>query len=86
MLQTAEGRLLLLVVIDRTSKFASVKLVDKANRITASAFLPALSAAVSYKIQIGGFVTPALTITVDQNPPIWRTLHIVAQVSRRHSS
>jgi hypothetical protein len=36
-LQTAEGKLYLFVAIDRTSKFASVQLVEKANRITASA-------------------------------------------------
>jgi transposase InsO family protein len=48
--QTAEGKLYLFVVIDRTSKFAIVKLVEKANRVTASAFLTALIAAVPYKI------------------------------------
>jgi transposase InsO family protein len=50
--QTAEGKLYLFVAIDRTSKFAFVKLVDKANRITASEFLTALIAAVPYKIHI----------------------------------
>ena len=48
--QTAEGKLFLFVGIDRTSKFAFVRLVDKANRVTASAFLTALIAAVPYKI------------------------------------
>src|SRR5512132_2132650 len=48
--QTAEGKLYLFVAIDRTSKFAFVQLVDKANRVTASAFLTALVAAVPYKI------------------------------------
>jgi transposase-like protein len=41
-IQTAEGKLYLFVAIDRTSKFAFVRLVDKANRVTASAFLTAL--------------------------------------------
>jgi transposase InsO family protein len=50
--QTAEGKLHLYVAIDRTSKFAFVQLVDKANRRTASAFLEALVAAVPYKINI----------------------------------
>ena len=50
-MQTAEGKLYLFVAIDRTSKFAFVQLVDKANRVTASAFLTALVAAVSCKIQ-----------------------------------
>ena len=51
-LQTAEGKLYLYVAIDRTSKFAFVQLVDKANRVTASAFLVALIEAVPYKIHI----------------------------------
>jgi transposase InsO family protein len=50
--QTAEGKLYLFVAIDRTSKFAFVQLVEKANRVTASAFLTALVAAVPYKIHI----------------------------------
>ena len=48
--QTAEGKLYLYVAIDRTSKFAFVQLVTEANRVTASAFLSALVAAVPYKI------------------------------------
>ena len=48
--QTAEGKLYLFVAIDRTSKFAFVQLVEKANRVTASAFLEDLIAAVPYKI------------------------------------
>jgi transposase InsO family protein len=48
--QTTEGKLHLYVAIDRTSKFAFVQLVNKANRITASAFLVALIKAVPYKI------------------------------------
>ena len=50
--QTKEGKLHLYVAIDRTSKFAFVQLVDKANRKTASAFLEALVAAIPYKINI----------------------------------
>src|ERR1700757_483181 len=49
--RTAEGKLYLFVAIDRTSKFAFVQLVEKANRVTASAFLVALIKAVPYKIQ-----------------------------------
>jgi transposase InsO family protein len=48
--RTAEGKLYLYVGIDRTSKFAFVQLVTKANRVTASAFLAALIEAVPYKI------------------------------------
>src|SRR3712207_2012077 len=48
--QTAEGKLYLYVAIDRTTKFAFVQLGEKANRVTASAFLVALIAAVPYRI------------------------------------
>jgi hypothetical protein len=48
--QTAEGKLYLYVAIDRTSKFAFVQLVKKTGRTSASAFLVALIAAVSYKL------------------------------------
>ena len=47
---TAQGKLFLFVAIDRTSKFAFAKLAEKANRVTASAFLTALIDAVPYKI------------------------------------
>jgi transposase-like protein len=48
--QTEEGKLFLFVAIDRTSKFAFAQLAEKANRVTASAFLTALVEAVPYKI------------------------------------
>lgn len=48
--QTAEGKLYLFVVIDRTSKFAFTQLVQEATRVTASVFLEALIATVPYKI------------------------------------
>jgi transposase InsO family protein len=48
--QTAEGKLYLFVAIDRTSKFAFTQLVEQANRVTASAFLLALIAAVPYTV------------------------------------
>ncbi len=38
------------MAIDRTSKFAFAQLAEKANRVTASAFLTALIEAVPYKI------------------------------------
>ncbi len=47
--QTAEGKLYLFVAIDRTSKFAFAQLVESATRVTASAFLEALVAAVPYR-------------------------------------
>jgi hypothetical protein len=48
--RTEEGKLFLFVAIDRTSKFAFAQLAEKANRVTASAFLTALVEAVPYKI------------------------------------
>jgi transposase InsO family protein len=50
--RTAEGKLYLYVAIDRTSKLAFVQVVERANTMTASAFLDALVEAVPYKIQI----------------------------------
>ena len=50
--RTEEGKLYLYVAIDRTSKFAFVRLVDKANTVTAREFLDALVTAVPYKIEI----------------------------------
>lgn len=50
--RTEEGKLYLYVAIDRTSKFAFVQLVEKANTVTARAFLDALVTAVPYKIEI----------------------------------
>jgi transposase InsO family protein len=48
--RTAEGKLYLFVAIDRTSKFAVVELVEKADMRAAAAFLEALVEAVPYRI------------------------------------
>src|SRR5215217_9134301 len=50
--RTEQGRLYLLVAIDRTSKFAFVQLHEKATRRIAGDFLRALAAAVPYTIRI----------------------------------
>src|SRR5438128_1486285 len=50
--QSAEGKRYMFVAIDRTSKFAFVRLVEKATMMTARAFLEAIVAAVPYKIAI----------------------------------
>ncbi len=47
---TAQGKLYLLVAIDRTSKFVFVELHEKATRRVAGNFLRALVAAVPYKV------------------------------------
>ena len=48
--RTAEGKLYLFVAIDRTSKFAVVELVGKADMRAAAALLEALLQAVPYRI------------------------------------
>ena len=48
--RTAEGKLYLIVAIDRTSKFAFVELHEKVTRRTAADFLRRLIAAVPYKV------------------------------------
>jgi transposase InsO family protein len=50
--QTGQGKLYLFVAIDRTSKFAVARLVDKANTQTARLFLEAVVAAVPYRVEI----------------------------------
>ena len=51
-LRSAEGKLYLLVAIDRTSKFAFVQLLERADMASASSFLEALIKAVPYRIHI----------------------------------
>jgi transposase-like protein len=48
--RTAEGKLHLFVAIDRTSKFAVIELVEKADMRAATAFLEALIEAIPYRI------------------------------------
>lgn len=48
--RAAEGKLYLTVAIDRTSKFAFVRVTQKTSRVTASKFLEELVEAVPYKI------------------------------------
>ena len=48
--QTAEGKLYLFVAIDRTSKFAFTRLVEKAGKMAAAQFLRNLVAAVPYRL------------------------------------
>jgi transposase InsO family protein len=50
--RTAEGRLYLFIAIDRTSKLAFARLVEKANTVTAVAFLNELVEAIPYKISV----------------------------------
>ena len=48
--RTAEGKLYLFVAIDRTSKFAFIQLVERADMRAAAAFLQSLIAAAPYRI------------------------------------
>ena len=50
--RSGEGKLYMFVAIDRTSKFAIVRLYEQANRPTAVIFLEAVLEAVPYKINI----------------------------------
>src|SRR6202167_1470752 len=62
--RTAQGKLYLIVAIDRTSKFAFVELHEKGARRTAGAFLRRLIAAVPYKVH---------TVLTDNGPHRQRT-------------
>ena len=58
--RTEQGRLYLLVAIDRTSKFAFVELHEKVTRRVAGNFLRALIAAVAYRVHT--VLTSAMSI------------------------
>src|SRR3974390_3186091 len=83
--RTAQGRLYLMVAIDRTSKFAFVELHAKVTRKTAADFLHRLIAAVPYKVHTvltdngTHFTTPGNTSSaapdikaaLDAGEPVW---------------
>jgi transposase InsO family protein len=83
--QTAKGRLLLFVAIDRTSKFAFVELHRKALRKTAANFLRHLVEAVPYRIKIvltdngthfttsgaGGSSAALIVEALEKSEPVW---------------
>ena len=72
-LRSAEGKLYLFVVIDRTSRFAFVQLLSCADMAAASGFLEALIEAVPYRIHIvltdNGIQFADLPKTVQGRPP-----------------
>ena len=84
-MRTAQGKLYLLVAIDRTSKFAFVELHEKVARSTAADFLRRLVAAVPYKVHTvltdngTHFTTPGNTSSaapdikaaIDAGEPVW---------------
>jgi hypothetical protein len=83
--RTAQGRLYLIVAIDRTSKFAFVELHERVTRKTAADFLRRLIAAVPYKVHTiltdngTHFTTPGNTSSaapdikaaLDAAEPVW---------------
>ncbi len=83
--RTAEGRLYMLVAIDRTSKFALVELHREAKQRTAGDFLRRLAGAVPYKIHTvltdngihfttpgaGGSATSLIAEALARGEPIW---------------
>src|SRR6195952_2999559 len=82
---TREGKLYLLVAIDRTSKFAFAELHEKATRRIAGNFLRALAAAVPYRVHLvltdngPHFTTPGNTcsatadikLAIENGEPFW---------------
>ncbi len=74
-MRTAEGKLYLLVAIDRTSKFAVVELLERADSRAAAAFLEALIESVPYRIRTlltdNGIRSPTLPKNrpADRPPP-----------------
>jgi transposase InsO family protein len=83
--RTAQGKLYLLVAIDRTSKFAFVELHEKVARRTAADFLRRLIAAVPYKVHTvltdngthfttpgnTGSAAPDIRAALDAGEPVW---------------
>ena len=77
--RTAQGKLYLIVAIDRTSKFAFVEMHEKVARRTAGDFLRRLIAAVPYKVHTvltdngTHFTTPGNTSSARRTSrPPWR--------------
>src|ERR1700761_355134 len=94
--RTAQGKLYLLVAIDRTSKFAFVELHEKVTRRTAADFLRGLIVAVPYRVHTvltdngTHFTTPGNTSSaapdikaaLNAGEPIWARLRIRLRAER----
>ena len=79
--RTAQGKLYLIVAIDRTSKFAFVELHEKATRKTAADFLRRLIAAVPYKVHT--VLTDNGTHFTDPAGETWSPAEIKAMIANR---
>lgn len=79
---TEEGKLSLFVAIDRTSKFAFVRLVESAGKMEAAQFLRDLAAAVPYRIHI--VLTDNGIQFTNRKRDIWDSEHIFNRVCDEH--
>lgn len=79
---TAEGKLRLFVAIDRTSKFAFVRLVDSAGKMEAAQFLRDLIEAVPYRIHI--VLTDNGIQFTNRKRDVWDSQHIFDRVCAEH--
>jgi len=81
-LRTGEGRLYLLVAIDRTSKFAFARLVPKAGKMAAAQFLRDLIEAVPYRIHT--VLTDNGVQFANRQRDVHALAHIFGRVCREH--
>ena len=79
--RTAQGKLYLIVAIDRTSKFAFVELHEKVTRKTAADFLRRLIAAVPYKVHT--VLTDNGTHFTDPAGETWSPAEIKEMIANR---
>jgi transposase InsO family protein len=80
--RTEEGKLRLFVAIDRTSKFAFVRLVESAGKMEAAQFLRDLTEAVPYRIHT--VLTDNGIQFTSRARDIWDGDHIFDRVCREH--
>ena len=80
---TQEGKLRLLVAIDRTSKFALVRLVESAGKMEAAQFLRELINAVPYKIHT--VLTDNGVQFTPRKQDIWDVQHIFDRLCDEHA-
>ena len=79
--RTAQGRLYLIVAIDRTSKFAFVELHEKVTRRTAADFLRRLTEAVPYRVHT--VLTDNGTHFTDPAGETWSPAEIKEMIAQR---
>ena len=79
---TQEGKLRLFVAIDRTSKFAFVRLVESAGKMEAAQFLRGLIAAVPYRIHT--VLTDNGVRFTPRKQDVWDSRHIFDRVCGQH--